>query len=65
MNEERRENYIYQWRQKLSPYVTAVMNRLNEEEQERERNAFIERKRNIELGLLIEQANRLKAESIH
>ena len=61
MNEERKENYIYQWRQKLSPYVTEVMNRLNEEEQERERNAFIERKRNIELGLLIQQANRVKA----
>lgn len=65
MNEERRENYIWRWRQILKPYVTEVMNRLNAEEQERERNAFIERKRNIELGLLKQQANRLKAESIH
>lgn len=47
-----KDESIWEWRQKLRPYVSEVMNRLNAEENRRKRYEVIrERKRNSEILL--------------
>lgn len=64
MSQEWKENQIWLWRQRLRPYVAEVINRLEKEEQERNRNVIKKRARSLEQGAFIEQGDRLPDELI-
>lgn len=52
MSQEWRENQIWEWRQRLQPYVTDVINRLEEEEKRRKVYELVRtRKRNSSVSM--------------